>query len=122
LIAQIQWILGVRGINDKEIFLLFDKPSPSRSEISQSIGDQFLREIVNAFPFRLDFLEKFACRLRFEWTDAIPVKGVIPMLGSVVVDLLVPTPELIHEYFKMISYNVLFSHSVLTIRSFKFFM
>ena len=89
LVAVGKGVSGIGSIEDRDLSSLFGKPGPSWSEVGQCLGWEVLDEVVNVSPLALNKLLELSSRLGLVWRDAVPVEGVVPMLGSIIEDLLV---------------------------------
>ena len=93
LVAHVERVFSVGGVDDEELLLLLGQPSPARPKVAQCVGRQLFRQPLRALPLRLDALQQLARGLGLERTDAVPVEGMVPVLRCVVVDLLVRALE-----------------------------
>lgn len=83
----------VGSIEDSHFIIALGQPSPARTEIGDCLSGEVLEEVVKGSPLGKDELLKFAIELCFFRSDAVPVERMIPVLGSVVEDLLVFAAE-----------------------------
>lgn len=93
LVAVGEGISSIGSIEDGDLSTLFGKPGPARPEVGQSLGREILDKVVNASPLALNQLLELSSRFGLMRGDAVPVEGMIPMLGSIVEDLLVLAAE-----------------------------
>ena len=89
LVAVGEGVSSVGSIEDGDISTLFGKPGPPRPEVAQSLRREVLDKVINAPPLALNQFLELPSRFSFMRRDAVPVKGMIPMLGSIIEDLLV---------------------------------
>ncbi len=122
LISASHWIFSIRSVNDEKFFILFSQPSPTRSKVSYCLSRKLFQKIINCIPFQLYLFQKLSLWLWFVWRDAWPEKGMIPVLQSVVKDLLISASMSYYSYLVIISSNGLFCHYVPEIRLFKLVM
>jgi hypothetical protein len=80
-------VAGVGGIEDGNLLSLLGEPGPSRPEVAQRLRRELLDEVVDAAPLADDQVLQLAGRLSLVGSDAVPVEGVVPVLGSIVEDL-----------------------------------
>lgn len=84
-----QRVACVRCIEDSHLILVLSQPSPARSKVGNCLGREVLEEVVKCSPLGKDKFFKFSVKLSLLWSDAIPVEGMIPVLGSIVENFLV---------------------------------
>ena len=89
LVAVGQRVSSIGGIEDGDLSTLFSKPGPARPEVGQRLCREVLDKVINAPPLALNQFLELPSRLSLMRRDAMPVKGMIPMLGSIIEDLLV---------------------------------
>lgn len=93
LVAIGKGISSIGSIEDRDLSTLFGEPGPSWAEVGQCLGWEVLDEVVNASPLAVNKLLELSSRFSLVWRDAVPVEGVVPMLGSIIKDLLVLAAE-----------------------------
>lgn len=89
LIATGQWVSSIGSVQDGNVLTLLAEPGPARAEVGESLSWKVLEEVVNAAPLANDDILQLSSELRLVRRDAVPVEGVVPMLGGIVEDLLV---------------------------------
>ena len=113
------WVLSVRCVDNKELVIFFSEPSPSWTEVTNSLCCEFFQKLLNALPFLFYQFFQLSFRTRLIRRNAVPKKGVIPMLQSIIqnLDILASTYPL--HYPVIICSNAFPSHSVPLINLFK---
>lgn len=89
LVAIGQWVSSIGCVNDGNILTLLAKPGPARAEVAKSLSWKILEEVINAAPLANNEILQLSSKLTLVGRDAVPVEGVVPMLGGIVEDLLV---------------------------------
>lgn len=87
MVAIGHWVSSIGGVKDGNILTLFGKPGPSRAEVGKSLSWKLLNEVINAAPLANNEVLQLSSELSLVRSDAVPVEGVVPMLGSIVEDL-----------------------------------
>lgn len=89
LVAVGQRVSSIGSIEDGDLSTLFGKPGPARPEVGQCLCREVLDKVINTAPLALNQLLELPSRLSLMRRDAMPIKGMIPMLSSIIEDLLV---------------------------------
>ncbi len=105
-------VAGVGGVEDGDVFVVLGEPGPARAEVGHSLGREVLEELLNAAPLVHDEFSEFSLGLSLFRSDAMPVEGVVPVLGGVVEDFGVLAAEWGERYVATISSRLLCSQSV----------
>ena len=89
-----QRVSGVRCIEDNQLTVgVSGQPGPSRAEISNCLGRELSEEVGDTAPFCHNLRFELRWRFGLIGCDGIPIEGVIPMLGSIIEDLLIFAAE-----------------------------
>lgn len=89
LVAVGKRVSSIGSIEDGDLSTLFGKPGPARPEVGQCLCREVLNKVINTAPLALNQLLELPSRLSLMRRDAMPIKGMIPMLSSIIEDLLV---------------------------------
>jgi hypothetical protein len=105
LVSEDNWSLGiVGGYNFELVVLVLHEPSPTRSELSGSLGGKLLLESIIGTKIGIDLGSNVELRIwgtSSVWRHAIPEKGVVEMLSSIIEHALVGSLErLCHNILK----------------------
>lgn len=79
-----EWVTSIWGIENSNLIILFGKPGPSRTEISDGLGWEFFKELIYTAPFVYNQFLEFSFRFCFLRSDAVPIESMIPVLSSIV--------------------------------------
>lgn len=77
---------------------MFGKPSPSWAEVGYGLSWEVLKELLYATPFVNNEFSEFSLRLSLFGSDAMPVEGMVPVLGGIVEDFVVFAAKYQNKY------------------------
>lgn len=89
LIPTSERIPSIGCVDDRNILSLLRQPCPAGAEVGDSLSGEILQELVNSAPSAVDSIQQLSRWLVFVGSHAVPVEGMIPMLSSIVEDLVV---------------------------------
>lgn len=84
-----KWVTRIRCVENGNVVIVFCEPSPPWTEVGNSLGWEIFEEFFNSTPFVDNQLFEFSFRFSFFRSDAMPVEGMVPMLGSVIENLVI---------------------------------
>ena len=90
LVVAGQRISGIGCIEDDKLIVGAScQPGPSWAEISNCLCWELSEEVGKTAPFSHDLCFELRWGFGLFWSDAVPIEGVIPVLGGIVEDLLI---------------------------------
>jgi hypothetical protein len=87
LVPAGEGVSGVGGVEDGDVVLVLGKPGPAGAEVGHCLVGELLEEFVDGAPLGYDDFLELALGFGLVGGDAVPVEGVVPVLGRVVEDL-----------------------------------
>lgn len=87
LVVAQQRVSSIRCVNDGNIVSLLSQPGPPRPEVCQGLGRKIFKELSSGAPVGFNGLLKLALRLILLRGHTVPVKSMVPVLGSIIKDL-----------------------------------
>jgi hypothetical protein len=79
-----QRISSIGGIEYDELPCALGEPCPARAKVANGLRREFCEEIIEASPFLNYLVFKLASGFSFIGGYAVPVEGMVPVLGCVV--------------------------------------
>lgn len=87
LVVRLQSVVGIASVDDCQLVPSLGQPSPARAEVGSCVGNELIQKFIDGAPFGLDHGSELRTWLSLFRADAVPIEGVVPVLGCIVVDL-----------------------------------
>lgn len=95
LVVRNQGITSVWSVQNHDLITLLGKPCPSWTKVINSFFCELLQTFCQTSPSLNYSIFQSSCWLIFFRGQTIPVKSMIPMLSSIIVDFLIFTTKMI---------------------------